>query len=355
MKVKKWDDARVCAEAARAREGYTGWNQAEISMLLRACIQAPPGDVFVAADFSGVEARANAYSAGDEPAIATFKAGGDAYAPLAIRLFGCEPWPGFPATAAPWREGYEEWKVTYFDPRDTSKKAELGCGYGMGPPKFKITAEKGGRMSWHAPGLCAGEDACTDPLCGVILRDERGQVFTHGAYTIVHGWRELHPAIVSFWRRLNSAAVEAVASATSVEVPGCGVSLAFDFVKGDLALVLPSGRPVVYRRAGLEASKYGPQVRFTGQYGVSRLYGGLLCENAVQAMCRDLLTNGMLNAEAAGLPVCLTVHDEIVAAVKRARGPRALEELIAAMCTLPTWAGAMPITAEGFVAERYRK
>jgi DNA polymerase len=333
--VKKWKEPRLVTEAARAPE-RPAWTQAEVSALLRACVHAPPGKVLVCADFSGVEARGNAYAAHDASAVANFRAGGDAYAPFACLLFGIAP------------EVFD--KETHFTSRDTAKKGELGCGYGMGPAKFVITAEKGG-MVWAPP--CGGPQ-CASPLCGTRVTDERGNVYTHGAYVIVHTWRALHAPIVQFWHALADCAVRAVASGGTVHVPA-DVALSFVADAGDLALVLPSGRPVVYRRAALERGPYGPQVRFEGKYGPSRLYGGLLCENAIQAMCRDLMVNGMVNAEAAGLPVVLTVHDEIVCEVPRARADTALEELIRAMCTLPAWARDMPITAEGFVGTRYRK
>lgn len=335
--VKDWDDARVIKEIAAPRL----YNQAEISMLLRACLHASPGNTLVAADYSGVEARANAWAAGDRPALALFHQGGDAYRPLACQLFGIDP------------EAFS--KKTHFFERDTSKKAELGCGYQMGAPKFKITAEKGG-MKWRDPSECAERQggACTSPVCGVIERDSQGNPFTHGAKTIVSAWRALHSPIVDFWYSLERAAVEAVDSRTHVRVD-CAIDLSFDFVGGDLAMVLPSGRPVVYRQAQVSEGKYGPQVRFFGPKGYGHLYGGLLCENGIQSTCREFLVNGMINAEDAGLPVLFTVHDEIVTEVPRARADWGLETLSKAMTTLPAWASGMPVAVEGFTCERYRK
>jgi len=44
----------------------------------------------------------------------------------------------------------------------------------------------------------------------------------------------------------------------------------------------------------------------------NRLYGGLICENIVQAVARDVLLSGMLEAEKIGFVIILTIHDEVV-------------------------------------------
>ena len=95
----------------------------------------------------------------------------------------------------------------------------------------------------------------------------------------------------------------------------------------------------------------------TKKFVRSYLYGGLLFENWVQAVARDLLVNGMRKARAAGYPIIYHNYDEILAEVPRGTADlKAFETLI---CQLPEWATTgfmpMPLTAGGFIAKRYFK
>ncbi len=78
----------------------------------------------------------------------------------------------------------------------------------------------------------------------------------------------------------------------------------------------------------------------------------MLAENIVQAVCRDLLADALVRLEAAGLPVVLHVHDEIVCEVDT---PEQLEEMKEVMRQAPKWAEGLPLEVEGYVATRYRK
>jgi DNA polymerase len=96
-----------------------------------------------------------------------------------------------------------------------------------------------------------------------------------------------------------------------------------------------------------------PSVEFSGvdgythQWGRMRLYGGLIVENIVQAVSRDLMAEAMLRVEAAGYgtPV-LSVHDEIVCEIPEGFG--SLEEFESIMRQLPAWGEGCPVATEGW-------
>jgi len=79
----------------------------------------------------------------------------------------------------------------------------------------------------------------------------------------------------------------------------------------------------------------------------------MIVHNCTQAVSRDVLVAGMFNAERAGFPIELHVHDEAVAEVEK--GIKTLDELCKELCALPAWADGLPMKAEGWVGKRYKK
>jgi DNA polymerase len=96
----------------------------------------------------------------------------------------------------------------------------------------------------------------------------------------------------------------------------------------------------------------GPRNRFLVK-GNSGSFVVHNCENAIQAVCRDLLVHSMSLLEKAGYTVVAHVHDEVILEVDEDFG--SLEEVQDIMRKTPKWAGDIPIEAEGFVGYRYRK
>lgn len=302
-----WGDDEIARLVDLALAGESLTNE-EIEVALRACLHASQGGELAVCDFSSVEARWIAWTAGDEKALDVFRSGKIPYKVAAATIFGI---------------AYDD-VVKGSDEYDIGKKAELSCSYAMGAKKFELK---------YAPSR-VGVDAAD----------------------IVRGWRELHAPIVQYWRALEDAFVAAVRGSEVHLWP-------YKFVPGSdgasVAIFLPSGRPIVYNQTGLSR-----EVGFNGRTHLSpyyigtkghreHLYGGKIAENVTQAGCRDLMMAGLVHAERAGLAPVLRVHDEIVCDVPRGReGYEALREI---MLTLPEWARGFPVGAAGHFGFRYRK
>jgi DNA polymerase bacteriophage-type len=339
----EWTDEQIGIVADEIKRGDLEWvTEQSIDVLLRACLYAPDGFTFVVADYSSVEARATAWSANDLEALEVFRKKRDVYVNLAARLYN---------------QDYDELlhlaKVVK-DPaakqkRQLGKIGELGLGYGMGAPHLEEWAEGQG-INWETAGLDPAE--------------------------VVAGWRELHAPIVQFWDDLQRAASDAAEGGHAT------VGLyEFGKVDGDVWLVLPSQRPIVYRRMrfatkadadranailrakGLKGNRKPGSLIYDSPEGVEWTYGGKLTENAIQAMCRCLLADAMVKAEREGLRPVLHVHDELVCEVPIVTATQSLKTLEdKCMKNLPAWARGVPtvrddfpVGADGYICRRYKK
>ena len=309
---ESWGDAEICSAADLAGGSLQDTGPALLDVLLRATLTASPGHTLAVCDFSGVEARGLAWCAGDRAAVDTFLSGRDVYKVAAASAFGV---------------AYDA--VTKVQ-RNAGKMAELACGY-QGGVAALLKIARSNRFDFA--------DAGVDPA------------------DVVRAFREQHAPIVRFWRDLQGAFVDAIRGVPSrVD--------RFDFVPSssgsDVAVFLPSGRPIVYNGAGLARGTWDdgrPKVSpyYAGARGREYVYGGKIAENVIQAMCRDLMADALVRAEEAGLCPVLHVHDEIVCDVPESAAADALEALRGIMLTLPEWAEGFPVGAAGHTGRRYRK
>jgi DNA polymerase len=208
------------------------------------------------------------------------------------------------------------------------------CGYGMGWEKFI-------------------EYALT---YGIVLSEKE-------AKAAVYGFRETYEEIVSLWGELNAACLTAFKAGICVYVRGLVVD---GRDENCLKIKLPSGRYIHYHQPRLtnEPPPWGgpsKEVIHFIMYGSkgakdNRLYGGLITENVVQAVSRDLLLSGMIEAEKAGATVIMTVHDEVVVEVRQDAG-FGEKELLACMTKVPEWGEGMGfvLKAEGWEGAYYKK
>lgn len=85
-----------------------------------------------------------------------------------------------------------------------------------------------------------------------------------------------------------------------------------------------------------------------------KIYGGLLCENIVQALARIIVGKQMLNIDTKHR-VVLTTHDEAGTHVKAKLGPAATAFMIKIMRTPLEWCKDIPLNAEGGFDVNYSK
>ena len=172
-------------------------------------------------------------------------------------------------------------------------------------------------------------------------------------------WRASHPKTVEFWYAINRAAINAVRERG--QICKCG-RIELQHSGAALQLRLPSGRAIFYPRPRIILDKFdnyavvfldNKEGRFTDCRRGQGAYGGLWTENLVQGIARDLLTEAMLRIEAAGFPIVLHVHDEIV--VETPDGFGSEQEFIDLMTRTPHWAEGLPIAAKAWSGSRYIK
>ena len=292
----------------------------ELKKLIRPLLMGP----FVVCDYSSIEPRVLAWLAGEQWMIDAFNNNEDIYVATAAKLGGPE-------------KGFD---------RQHGKLMTLSCGYKGG---VGAALKMGGRniMPKGTP-----ED---------ILRKE--------LQAIINNWRDKSPAVRRFWSQLER-----------ILGTGGGVDtgLVSIEVKGqDRYVWPPSKRPIVYRGltrrwkqpldvdgTPLGPARLVPHVLNTGgdraRVPYKPLHGGIITENIVQAVARDILVAALRRLEEAGWPVVTHIHDEVVCEIpadRRGMSEEALvNEVSEIMCRPPSWADDdLVIKAAGYTCQRYHK
>ena len=286
---------------------------------VRGCLIAEPGKKLVISDLSNIEGRVLAWLAGEQWKIDAFYdfdrgVGHDLYVVAYSKAFGVKP-----------EVVVENKKTGDGTMRQYGKVMELAGGYGGGVGAYRTM---GG----------AAVDA---------LKDDAIQ-------TLVSSWRKAHPKTVALWHSVERAAREAIEKPEGVTRAG---PLHLDMEDKWLRIKLPSGRYLSYPDAAVNDDgrlTHSGVNQFTKKWETLETYGGKLVENVVQAVARDVFMVGMRAAEAAGYPVCIRVHDELI--TETPDTPEySVDRLSALMATNPSWAAGLPLRAAGFETLRYRK
>ena len=280
-----------------------------LSELIRTAIVPKKGCRFIVSDFSAIEARVLSWFAGEQWRLDTFTQGGDIYCASASQMFGVP---------------VEKHGING-ELRQKGKQAELACGYG---------GSVGAMKSMGAVRMGVKEEEL-QPL--------------------VDAWRQANPRIVQFWWEVDRAAKTCVKQ----HVPTQAGRLRFEYQSGILFIQLPSGRRLAYAKPRMGENRFcGEAITYEG-VGTGRkwerleTYGAKCVENIVQGTARDLLALALLRLEQAGYPVVMHCHDEAICEVPIGQG--SVKEVNRIMAVSPEWAEGLPLKADGFETEFYKK
>jgi DNA polymerase len=289
-----------------------------LSTLTRSTIIPDTGNAFAIFDYSQIESRGVAWIFDCKSLTNSFWNNDDIYCKTASTIYGR--------------------KITKADEveRFVGKTTVLGCGYQMGHEKFAL-------------------------MCQVLGIDLSKAGVT--AKECVKGYRTAYPEIVNGWSILNAAAIRVVKHpGEKIHVGRCTFYSTGDYFR----IVLPSGRVLQYRNPEIiyaplpwNLSERVEQLTYQHPYGYyKKLYGGILAENIVQALSRDILSHALClmhrRLDYAFFP--LHVHDEIVTEYPATKdSDKVLRDVGELMTTLPKWADGFPLAAEGHAGTVYTK
>ena len=292
--------------------GNSGGNKMNLQNLprggeLRLSILAPEGMHVVVADSAQIEARTLAWLAGQEDIISAFAKGEDVYKLMATKIYPVDL------------------KNVDKDQRFIGKLCVLGLGYGMGAAKLQHT-------------LAAG--IMGPPVEFSLEECQRS----------VNIYRSANYAIKDLWA-MGDRIITDMSLGTSGSYGPLEWGAGFIRLPNGMFLQYPDLECEYYETSsGLQRT----ETTYRSRSGRTKLYGGILIENIVQALARIIVAEQML--ECADITrVVTTTHDEIVAVHSICEAPKILERMIDIMSTPLEWCQDLPLSAEGGHARNYSK
>lgn len=270
-----------------------------LSQLIRTAFVPQDGRKFIVADFSAIEARVLAWLAGEKWRMQVFADGKDIYCSSASQMFGVP---------------VEKHGINGHL-RQKGKIAELALGYGgsVGALKSMGALEMG-------------------------LTEEELQ-------PLVNAWRNANPMITALWWDIDRAVKTTVREHIPTELAG----LKFTYESGFLFTRLPSGRRLAYVKPRMGINQFGSEsvtyegVGATKKWERLESYGPKFCENAIQAIARDILMYAIQTLR--NCSIVAHVHDELIIEADRRMSLSAVCEQ---MGRTPPWAKGLLLRADGY-------
>ena len=283
---------------------------------IRKAITVPEGKILVACDSSQIEARMVAYIAGQDDLVQAFREGRDVYSEFATEVYGK--------------------RVTKADKieRFVGKTCILGLGYGMGHVKFRAT-------------LALGQG-------GIAVDIDENE-----ARRIVNLYRQKNHKIVSLWHSCGHALTGMIAGSSG------NICELLPYDKD--GITLPNGLKIKYHalRNTSNGFEYIADARtfrklaqkriLTGEQQKidwTRIYGGKVTENVVQALARIVVAEQMASI-GQSYRVAFQVHDEVIITTRENDLTNARQLVEKQMSTPPSWAKDLPVACESGVGYNY--
>jgi DNA polymerase len=301
-----------------------------ITSSLRFALTAADGAQFGVGDFGMIETCILLALAGQRDKCRLIEQGIDLYKDMASTIYQLdrEAFQAIPKDAL---------TIEQQQQRQVGKNTILGCGYGMGPPRFQRNYLR------HLPA------------------DEAKRFAEEIIYT--HYRRNWAPRVPKLWRDLERTARRAMLRRGVVATAECGISYRLETVAGLPCLVcrLLNGKHIHYMNAQVlpdRTDRWGYPVWTywayrKGQWREIEPFGGQLCENCVQSLAREILVDAMFRLEARSFPIVMHCHDEITVEHPEITAVT-MQEI---MAERPQWAAnlGVPVSVEAWVGKRYRK
>lgn len=389
------DTAKASVEDLGLVIGGPGEVMKWASSAIRGAIIASPGKRLVVADLASIEGRVTAWLAGEEHLLQAFReydegTGVDLYILTYATAFGVDPakvpkkgdqrqigkvmmlFLGFQGGAGAFTTG----AATYGIDLDSMSEqvypslAEWATNEAM---DYLTYLYDGVEKRWaksmtklqrqHEAGEIDDAKLAEETVALDARREEaRNKARLGLAYktfvacdAIKRMWRKAHPNIVSFWRDLEDTVRRAVNNPkTTFTCRKLKVRRSGSWLR----IGLPSGRELVYPQIEVDDDgkiSYVGVDQYTRNWQRIGTYGGRLVENVVQAAARDQLAYAMAAVEEEDFEIVSHSHDELITEAPLDRPDLDAERLSALMCTRFPWSEGLPLAAEGFVSNRYRK
>jgi len=283
---------------------------------IRRAICAPDGMSFVSCDSAQIEARVLAWAAGQDDLVQAFREGRDVYSEFASEVYGR--------------------KITKADKieRFVGKTCILGLGYGMGAEKFQRTLELGqGGISVK-----------------LTLKE---------AKRIVMLYRVKNHKIVSFWNRCSVALQHMLAGKDGEITPILRYNRDGITLPNKFKIKYPALRAVDNNFEYIsDARSYRAAIKSRVLDGTStgvtwtKIYGGKVTENIVQALARIVVSEQMAKVGQT-YRVAFQVHDEVVIICSDEFIDAAKQVITDIMSTPPKWAADLPVSCEAGHGKNY--